>query len=399
MRYESYKTHVTVQGIVAVTDDFLKERGCKTAMSWLQRGKDQARDTGNLVKNTFTLFGEDADLFRPVARLGVYEFFHYTALLVGVLLMIYMDMYLIGGVLTVTSVTLVPLYKYYYTAFQKSVLSHATKTVIAGNDATYAKSKDGISHVRDSLVLLALADVLVTRLLSGAKDNDSGLGAFLLNLLIEGLEEVWDLFENYAVPAIVVDDPGFSGLADKLKALKNNVPGALTGVFGIDLAGQLFGSILAPIVFVLVLLGAGLAWLLGGSLASVTLGGVPFAYLPFIVAVYLILLVSSAKRVAVESVKAVYFTTMYLSIMHPDVISAERRDEITNYLQLEDVSEQRRAGQGSAGDGNVSDRVSNLTGYFERYLGDGNEATLREKAREQGYTDEEIERALRRARR
>lgn len=120
------------------------------------------------------------------------------------------------------------MFKYYYTAFQKSVLSHETYQVLQGKDATYQGSKDAITNREGSILLLATADAIITKLLNSADNGDSsGFIGFIINLLIKAAEEVWDLLENYLVPAIVVDDVSLTDVPSKLKGLKNNVSGTL----------------------------------------------------------------------------------------------------------------------------------------------------------------------------
>lgn len=375
-------------------------------MGFWEQAKRQTKDTGGLLQTTYNVFWDDPDLFSPVIRLSIYETIHYTALLTGVLLLILTEFYLASGIILAMSLTLIPLFKYYYRAFQKSVLSHETYQVICGEDATYNGSKETIKNREGSIALLAIVDVIITKLLNSADDEDNtGIAGFILNLLIEAAEEVWDLLENYVVPAIVVDDVSITEIPSKLKGLKNNVPGTLTGVFGIDLGTSMLSNILFPAVLIswVFFIGVGVAT---SPLTTHTfsVSGVNVAYIPLIIAVYTTILFFGLVGVITESLKATYFTAMYTAIQHPDTIEDSRRQGLTNYLSLgdspsptENTPNQRTTEKDQAkrqtSQKQVSNNVKKLAKAFKKARKPGNKKTLFKKAKRKGFSNEQIRQA------
>lgn len=366
-------------------------------MGLWQTTKQQSKDTAGLLKNTFKVFWQDTDLFSPVIRLSAYELIHYTALLTGVLLLVLTDLYTAGFITIAASLTVIPLFKYYYTAFQKSVLSHGTYQVIQGKDATYKGSKQAISDKEGSIVLLAITDAIITKFLNSADDGDNtGITGFIINMLIAAAEEVWDLLENYLVPAIVVDDVSLTDVPSKLKALKNNVPGALTGVFGLDLGTTVLGQFLFPAILITWVALGGIGYATSGiTTHTFTVSGITIAYIPLIIAAYISMIISGLVAVITESLKATYFTAMYVAIQHPDRIEDSRRSSLTNYLSLDDDIDTPSTKTEAASEHheNVPKRVRQLAKVFERTAKPGNKETLFDKAKNKGFNDEQIQTA------
>ena len=82
----------------------------------------------------------------------------------------------------------------------------------------------------------------------------------LVTLFLKALGEVWDLLNNYMIPAVVIEKKSLRDTVPKLKALRSNVPATLMGVFGIDFVGSVaLGFILPFYIFSLILVGSSIA--------------------------------------------------------------------------------------------------------------------------------------------
>lgn len=360
-------------------------------MDFKEKAKNQSKDTVSILKNTFTLFWEDKDLFQPVVRMGVFEAIHLTVLLASVL----MFTNAVPGTAYAAPLFLgslaLGIAKYFYITYQKSVLSHGSYQVIQGKDATYQGSKTALKDKLDSILVLSIADYVVTRFINNKKNQENK--GIIISIIVWFLGEAWDFLENYLVPAIVIDDIGITEVSAKIKEVKNNVPGALAGVFGIDITTGVVSGFLAPVFFGIILLAGAAAYFLPAiTSATLTLGGITLAYVPIILGIYGLFLISSIVRVINESLKATYYTTMYTAIQYPDRISKQKRGALTNYLTLgEDVSPQSTKDQSSTPD--LSENETQLADYLSKVATPENKETLLKKAQNKGYTEEEFEHA------
>ena len=355
---------------------------------------NQTKDTWGIIQNTFKLFWDDKDLFKPVIRLSLFEVVHATTLLISTLIAVYANAY--GTAIGIVIVWIIlGLYKYYYITFQKSVLSHGAYQVIQGKDATYKGSKEEVKKSSGSIILLSILDYVVTRFINSKKNNKKQ--GLLTKIILKAAEEVWDLLENYVVPVIVIDNVGIRRIPSKLKELKNNVPGALVGVFGIDVTTKAFGSVIGQVGIGIWLLSGVLAYVLGGvSSNTVLVSGVDIAYVPLIIAVYLTMLLSAAIRIINESLKATYYTTMYVAIQHPDRITASKRQDLTNYLTLDkDVRPEEMPFEHTQQEEALTNAEKKLAVYLAKVGKPTNKETLKEKAVAKGYSEEQFEKAWR----
>lgn len=176
-----------------------------------------------------------------------------------------------------------------------------------------------------TLFFIGLVSTLV-RYVSDAKQN--GFFGFLLALLLFAVREVWDLISNFGIAVIMVERASLGTLVDRLKALRQHVPETLVGVIGIDLAGSLVTSLFAGGV-VFGLFGGGAAGYIfadqlpGAFLAKFDEVGVNT--LPTLAILMISFTLSALVQAATICAKSVYFTLLYVMVVRPDELPADRR--------------------------------------------------------------------------
>ncbi len=127
----------------------------------------------------------------------------------------------------------------------------------------------------------------------------------------------------------------------ELKSMRANVPATLMGVFGVDFAGDALRRMMFLPYLLILAVGAGLGYLLGPVCPSISwkIGGHLICWLPPLVAIYLNVSIGGVLKACVESVKTIYFTIFYTTIMHSDEIPVEYRDQLMGYLRMEPAAE------------------------------------------------------------
>jgi len=104
----------------------------------------------------------------------------------------------------------------------------------------------------------------------------------------------------------------------------------------VDFAGDaLRGLLFLPYLLILAI-GAGLGYLLGPVFpaASWMIGGHPISWIPVLTALYLNIAIGGVIKASVESVKTIYFTIFYTTIMHEDQIPEDYRGQLLGYLRM-----------------------------------------------------------------
>jgi hypothetical protein len=170
------------------------------------------------------------------------------------------------------------LYKHFYHNKQEVRLSWTVYQTIMGEDPSYKSATADSKSVKSQIRKLAWLDIGMA-LMNKGKYIGKGIVQMIMNLIIAGMEEVWDLVNHYLLPSIAID---------KLE---------------IDV---------------------------GGSPTTIT-------WVPMTIAIYLGKLFSNLFERTVTAVKVVYFTIFYTKITHPESIMEELQEELTNYLKLDQV--------------------------------------------------------------
>lgn len=154
------------------------------------------------------------------------------------------------------------------------------------------------------------------------RSDKQGITGIITGLLLGALSEVWDLLNHYMIPAVVVEGKPLKESLPEIKAIRDNMPATLAGVFGMDFASDaLRGLLFLPYLLILAI-GAGLGYLLDPVFPSPswTISNHAVCWLPMLMALYLNCAIGGVLRACVESVKTIYFTIFYTTIMHEDQI-------------------------------------------------------------------------------
>ncbi len=305
---------------------------------------DRLSKIGYLLKHTFTVVGRDPDIAKPLIWMGVYAFVMVTAFFVGVV-----GAFLTSGLIATIGfggAVVLYLYKFFFYNYKEMSQSWLVYETVCGRDRSYGEAKQRARDLKWSVRKLAGLDLLMAYLMSKRGDNNNGWGQKLINLFLDGLNEVWDLVNHYLLPAIAIDNLSLTEGIQQMKQLRSQVPATLTGVFGIDFIGRIVGQINATLYLALFLLAGGLAYLGSGILPEAfalpvletPVTEAPFAVnaLPFVVFVYLGKVIGAIFERVVTSIKVSYFTIFYTQITHGDRISEDLQPQLVSYLRMEE---------------------------------------------------------------
>lgn len=301
---------------------------------------NRLKAVGNLVKNTFTIIGRDKDIKTPWIRMAIYNFVMVTGFFYALLGWWY-DFPAEGWLLTLS--ILLFIYKHFYHNKQEIRLSWTVYETIIGNDPSYKGAKAAGKEVKSQTRKLAWMDIGMVLLQKSKYTGSKGMITMLINMFIDGLEEVWDLINHYLLPSVAVDKMDIQPGIKKMKKLKDQVPETLTGVFGIDFIGRVVGRITAPIYTGLFIIAAAAGYFGTAYFPSfeIPFEGTPITItvVPLVICFYFGKLFSNLFERVVTSIKVIYFTIFYTKITHPERIMDELQEELVAYLKLDQVDE------------------------------------------------------------
>lgn len=309
---------------------------------------------GYLLKHTFTIVGRDRDILKPLVRMAVYAAVTVTVFFAGILAIAAGS----GGWGTLLLLAAFSLfvYKFFYYNRQELAQSWLVFETGCGRDRDLPAARERVSELKGQARRLALLDMLAAWI-SGRKssDRDQGIGGALVNLVLAGLGEIWDLANHFLLPAVAVDRVELSEGASRLGRLRDSIPETLVGVFGIDIMGRAAGTIMAPIYALLLLAGVGIGLWFGDSLPAALSAGqlgdlfpgefpgwlpvgpeTVFNWLPLLVCLWIGKVAGSVFERLVTSVKVIYFTLFYARILHADALAPDIREDLESYLRLEE---------------------------------------------------------------
>lgn len=295
--------------------------------------KAKLKNTLELMKTSFTLIGEKTGIRKPMANLAILSVLMTSLLFVAAVC--FMSGTAIGfGVLCLVLLflVLVPL-RFFLRTYFKAVMSRITYQTVIGQPFRYA---DATRHTRSrapGLLFIGLVDMLVAHTTNKAS-NRQGVTGMITSLVMSALAPVWDLLNHYMIPAVVIEEKPLKQCVPEIKELRHNVPAALTGVFGIDIVGSVMRNLLLIPTVVLLAAGVGLGYLIGSWFPGVSweISGHTVSWLPPLVALYIAIVAGGILKAVVESIKAIYFTIFYTTVMHTDRIPEEYREQLTGYL-------------------------------------------------------------------
>ncbi|MDZ7772780.1 MAG: hypothetical protein U5K31_08595 [Balneolaceae bacterium] len=315
--------------------------------------QDRLSAVGNLVKNTFTVIGRDRDIVVPFTRMAIYHFIMVTTFFYGAMGWWYE---LPGEAWALVLAVLLFLYKHFYHNKQEIRLSWTVNETITGNDPDYAGATRASKGLKGQIRILAWLDIGMA-VLRRAKSKEGGVVNWLINLFITGLREVWDLVNHYLLPSVAVDGHDIKPGIEKMKKLKDQVPESLVGVFGIDFLGSVIRRVTVPVYTGLFVIAA-LAGYFGTGLFpsyEIPFEGTPITLtpIPLVIALYFGKIFNNLFERTVTCIKVIYFTIFYAKITHPDSISEDLREELLNYLKLDQVDEVENLDSQEAAEGDM----------------------------------------------
>ena len=297
---------------------------------------ERLKDTGFLLKNSFKVVGMNFDIVKPTVRMAVFSAVMIILIFFSVFTFLLQEYVGVGiGVLLFTLIILVP-YRFFYNMRQKANQSWMTYTTIIGRPVSYHEAKEYTKTQKGKLRMIAFVDLLIAYA-GSRRGQRKGLSGVLINLFLTALVEVWDLLSHYMLPAVVIEQKNLRDIIPELKALRNNVPATLVGVFGLDFAGKIVGTLLFPIYLIIIGAGVGIGKWFSDVLPAetvITIWGVTFSLLPVVVMLFFTILIASIIRRIVESTKVIYFTIFYTALTRPGQISPVMRSELTHYLLM-----------------------------------------------------------------
>ena len=300
-----------------------------------------------LLKHTFTIVGRDPGIIRPWVRMAIYSIVMSSLFFLGALFL-GLGRIPTGSILLTISVLLF-FYKFFYFARQEMRQSWLVSEALKGNRRSVDEAGVRVGELASTCRRIALLDMLVSWIVAMARRNQQA--GSLMRVVVKGLEEVWDLLNHYLLPSAAVDGYGIREGVGRMKTLRDNVPGTLAGVFGIDIAAKAVGTIIGPLYFGLILLAAGAGVWLGDALPAFHVGDIRqmlddpqlnflpetlnFSWLPLLLALWLGKSVSVVLERVTTTVKVIYFSIFYMRITHADEIIPEIRGELDGYLRME----------------------------------------------------------------
>jgi len=308
---------------------------------------ERLKQLAYLLKHTFTIVGRDPGIVRPWIRMTIYGLV-LTCLFFGSI-----TAFVVGatgtGLLLLLASILLFIYRYFFDTRQELRQAWLVSEALKGEKRAADEAKSRVKELAWTARKIALIDMLVAWLMSMARS--SGKAGALVRLLMKGLEEVWDLLNNYLLPSAAVDGYGIRESVSRMGTLKDNVPETLAGVFGIDIAARAVGSIMAPIYLILFIVAVALGLWVGDAvpafyagdarelLNNVEAGFLPaemhFSWLPVLIAIWLGKLAGVVLDRLTNSVKVIYFSIFYMRITHAEAIIPEIRGELDAYLRME----------------------------------------------------------------
>ncbi|WP_289043336.1 hypothetical protein [uncultured Aliiroseovarius sp.] len=308
--------------------------------------KARLAQLGFLARHTFTIVGRNRALLGPLIVMWIYAAAMIVLFFTGLFLAFYESgnstWFLIAGALMF-------IYKFFFYNRAELTLSRLTYGTAIGGSPTRGEARREIADLKPQIRTLGLLDMAAAWVAS-RKNKEGGLMALLLG----GIVEVWDLVNHFLLPAFAIDRLGLQDGIAKLKRLKDHVPEALVGVFGIDIMGGVIGTLMAPVYLLGALAGIACGLFLGGHMPGAFSAGTlseisrdmpqlgpigpdtVFNWLPVFVIVFLGVLLHALMARAVTAIKVVYFTLFYTRIMHAEDLAPDMRADLEAYLDLDE---------------------------------------------------------------
>ncbi len=353
--------------------------------------KDRLKDTGFLIKNSFTIIGKDKDIKTPTIHMIVLSIIMRTLIYLSIFFFIIGKFTLVGILLILFTFFILKPFSYFYYVRQKANQSWIVYNTTCGQDISYADAHSHTKTQKSKLRVIAFVD-LVMGYIKSQNGNRKGILGILIGLFLSFLDEVWDLLSHYMIPSVVIEQKSLKEIIPEIKSLKTNVPATLTGVFGIDFVGNVIGSLFAGIFFISLLVSVGIGYLISLFTQStiITIGSFSFSWVPVFIMLFLVSIVGGIYKKIVESIKVIYFTIFYTSIMRPNNIRNDMKDELTHYLLMKQGDFEKEPQEDPH-----QKYISQLSEYIKQFeQGGHSEEEVRNFLKSKGYRDSDVNEAI-----
>jgi hypothetical protein len=348
---------------------------------------DSINDTIQLTKSTFVVIGKNRAILRPTISQIIVALVLYLLTIISLILLIFASAtiktlaILLLVIFLVLLIPLFPFIKIYYRAAQCWIV-YKTFT---GKECSYQEGIERARKNKGDVFLIGLFDIILTALARKLKEGSGRKGGLwmFLNILMwlagKTVEEGWDLIGHYLLPASIIQEKHVGQVLPEIKNIKNNVPGALAGVFGFDFVGDLIGGYLFAVSFLFIMIG-------------VIIGVILNVWIPLLVIIALLIAIIIGLKILVDMVKTVYFTLFYIAITMPMKIPQKYRKEVTNYLKYQAASQSSKPKE------TREQKITKLLPHIKRYRKQGySNAKIQSFLIKNGWPESVIKEALKRS--
>jgi hypothetical protein len=292
---------------------------------------EKFQDTLFLIKNTYSLLGRNTALLKPVTQIILVSLVLSTLFWGSILSLFLITKTPAVGLIGILISFILYFWSFFYFTELKLRLSWLACTTACGTKPSFEHSQRMADSVGDKIRLIAFIDMFFKYLGSLRNTEEQGIwGAiktFLINLILEGAIEIWDLVNHYLIPAIAIDRLTLKAAVVQIKDLRNHVPSVLVGVFGIDFVGDVITWIVAPIYSALIAIAGGLILLLHPEKVQVVATII-------IAVVYIGVISHQILATIVEAVKIIYFTLFYTVLRHADQLDTDMKQKASAFLKF-----------------------------------------------------------------
>ena len=302
--------------------------------------KHQLRNVVFLLKHTFKILWRNKDITCPTMASIYYS------VVVRILFFAMLGSFFIEPLLWIVLVIIwiiATVYKFFYFAKQKSNQSYLVFNTITWNNISYKDSSRYIQHDFNKYRSIAFIDLIKWYIENSNNRQRTWIKWIIVGGILSWLEEILDLISNYLLPAMVIENKSISAVKDDLKEVKDNVPQALVWVFWIDFLGSAVNILLWFVYIVMICLGGLIGWGMWfvSDTLIITIWDHYVSFLPLLIFIIIISIISVIILRWVDAVKVIYFTIFYTSIMKSENIIADLRDDLNSYLIFQEVDTQK----------------------------------------------------------
>ena len=290
------------------------------------------QDTFFLLKNTYSLLGLNPAVFQPLIRI-IFVSLTMTTIFWGSILFFFLGAKLAPvGSVGILIVIILYFWSFFYFTELKLRLSWLACTTACGTKPSFEQAQRMVDSVGGQIRLIAFIDMFFKYLGSIRDAEQQGIwGAIkklLIDLMVQGAIEIWDLVNHYLIPAIAVDRLTIKNAVVQIKDLRNHVPSVLMGVFGIDFVGDVIVWLVMPLYLILIGLAVGLIYLLNPS--------IQVSAMIIIAVLYIGSIFHQILGAAVGTIKVIYFTLFYTLLRHPEQMDSGMKQKTNSFLNFKD---------------------------------------------------------------